>query len=479
MDLKTLMAGVYSGPLPGDLGTREVKGVVCDSRQVAPGTLFVAVSGRRGTGEDYAAQALARGALAVVSERSEGPGPRLTVPDAGWVLRRVTRRLYGRHRGAVKVIGVTGTNGKTTVTHLLEAIFEHTANPCGVIGTIEHRTGREVYSPRNTTPGYVTTHRLLAEMAEAGRTYALVEVSSHALDQGRVRDIDFRQAVFTNLTDEHLDYHGSRQAYFEAKARLFRGLSRQAVAVLNADDPWSPRLAERTRARVRYYGVEAEADLRAEVLEETIDGMRLAVRLKSGQRVETRASLIGRHNQANILAALAAALEEGVDLVDAARAVETFAGVPGRLERVSLPSGPRVLIDYAHTPDALAAVLRTLRPLVKGRLILVFGCGGDRDPSKRPVMGRLAGQWADVTFITSDNPRTEDPRGIIDAIRKGFQGKDGRVIEDRARAIAAAIREAGADDTVLLAGKGHERYQIVGTQRRCFDEREIVRRCLA
>jgi len=456
----------------------EVSGVTCDSRYVGPGNLFVALPGEKTDGLRYVPEAVRRGAVAVlIPKGAEVPTtevPVFTTDDPRRLLARLAARFHGSPSEDVAVAGITGTNGKTTVAWLLRSALDAAGLTSGLVGTIGHDTGPGSYDAENTTPGADRLQALLAEMRDAGRKACAMEVSSHALVQGRVDEVRFRCGVFTNLSREHLDYHPSMEEYLDAKAELFRLLAPEAVAVLNADDPASEILAEETRARIVTYGIEHGGDYRARIHRMDAGGTVAEITTPLGT-VDISTRLLGRHNLSNALAALAAAVALGADLEEAAAGVGALQRVPGRLERLAVETPFSVLIDYAHTPDALRQVLRYLRPLTSGRLWLLFGCGGDRDPGKRPVMARIAERWADAVMVTSDNPRTEHPMAIIRDVMGGFESPREVLLEpDRAKAIRTVLELASPGDVVLLAGKGHENYQIIGKERVAHSDAEIV-----
>jgi len=479
MLLRELIAGVAPERAPG-LPPVEVTGLARDSRRAGPGEVFVAVPGRRVDGAAFAADAVARGAAAVVAER-DLPGlgaPVVVVPDAAAALGRLADRLAGRPSRDVRVTGVTGTNGKTTTSFLTAWILEATGRDASLLGTVENRVGGRVRPAAMTTPDALEVHAALASTRDAGLGHLVMEVSSHALDQRRTAGVRFAGAVFTNLTRDHMDYHGSLAAYGAAKARLFEGLDAGAFCVLNARDPFSADLAARTRARVVTYAWvrdvrPAGADVAARVLAEDVDGTRLLLCL-GGRTLPVNLPLVGAFNVENALAAAAAAWCHGVAPGEVRDALEASQGVPGRLEPVpdTAGGGPAVLVDYAHTPDALERVLETLRPLVSGRLVVVFGCGGDRDRGKRAPMGAAVERRADLSVVTSDNPRGEAPERILRDVLAGLRAPErALVIADRRAAIRAAIEAAGPGDLVLLAGKGHETGQRVGGRTLPFDDR--------
>jgi UDP-N-acetylmuramoyl-L-alanyl-D-glutamate--2,6-diaminopimelate ligase len=460
-------------------------GITSDSRKVKPGWGFVAIPGSKVDGHSFIDQALAQGAAVLVVDRvvdlpSATSATCLHVPDTRQALAHLAAAFYGNPSRQLCLIGVTGTNGKTTSTYLLEAVLQAHGLTPGVIGTVTYRYVGHEQTADQTTPAAEDIQRLLAEMVDAGVSHCAMEVSSHALAQHRVWGCQFAAALFTNLTQDHLDYHGDMAAYYAAKARLFTTYQ-PGVAVLNRDDPAGETLLHETRARAITYGFSPESEVGVERLELDANGIRLTARLEQ-QHVTLHSRLIGRHNAYNILGVLATAQGLGLDAEQTVRGIARLPTVPGRFERVDAGQPYSVLVDYAHTDDALRNVLQAARGLATGRTIVVFGAGGDRDRGKRPRMGRVAAQYADVAVITSDNPRTEAPMAIIRAIEAGFretgQAFQYRVIEDRARAIQEAIRLARTGDVVVIAGKGHETYQIIGGKRFSFDDRQVAARAL-
>lgn len=460
----------------------DIHDITCDSRHVQPGTLFVAVPGTRKDGTAFADEAIRRGAVAIVAEKPVPgcPVPVFVVPQARAALADLAARFHGHPTSRLNVVGVTGTNGKTTTTFLVRSILEAAGQKVGLLGTIQHAVGSRVLPSDNTTPGADTLQRYFAEMARAGCGAAAIEVSSHALDQGRVRGVRFAAAIFTNLTRDHLDYHPTFEHYRDAKGKLFEMLSSRAVAALNADDPVSEHYASRTPARVVTYGLKRPADVTASVELVTFHGTRLVLRA-GGEEVRLHTRLIGTHNAYNILGAAACAWGMGYDLEVIKAGVENLASVPGRLEPVDAGQDFAVLVDYAHTDDALRNVLGCLRPLVRGRLLVVFGCGGDRDRGKRPKMGRVAAELADQVILTSDNPRSESPTAILSDILAGIPDRERRKVlqeVDRRDAIKLAVSLARKDDVVLIAGKGHETVQIFRDRTAGFDDRLVAREVL-
>ncbi|MGH7586165.1 MAG: UDP-N-acetylmuramoyl-L-alanyl-D-glutamate--2,6-diaminopimelate ligase [Gemmatimonadales bacterium] len=458
---------------PDDLP--EPSGLTDDSRAVRAGSWFIAMRGSQADGHRYAPQAAGKGAAALVVERIvHGVDlPQVLVRDGRGAALALARAWYGEPTAALTLVGITGTNGKTTTTALLRHLL-NAANSAGSIGTLGAFDGAGNLVPSTagnlTTPGAVDLQATFAVLRDRGVTAVAMETSSHSLDQGRLDGIAFAAAVFTNVTRDHLDYHGTMDAYLAAKLRLASMLAPDGTAVVNADEPaWSTLPAEIRRLT---FGRNGSADLRAADLVLDAAGSTFRLEGRAGS-AEVALPLLGDFNVDNALGAAAAALALGVPLGQIAERLTGAPQVPGRMER--LVAAPAVVLrDYAHTPDALERALQALRPLTRGRLIVVFGCGGDRDKGKRPMMGRIAADLADLAVATSDNPRTENPEAILDDVEAGMGAVPHRREVDRRRAIALALEEAGEGDTVLLAGKGHETYQVIGTVKQPFDEREIV-----
>lgn len=482
MKLELLLDGLPISAKGGNLAV-EVEGVAYDSRRVKPGDLFVAIRGSRDDGHRHIPEALAKGARALLLQEPPAEGgqvPWATVPDTREALASIACRFFGDPSREVRLAGITGTNGKTTTAYLLEAILKEAGREVGVIGTVNYRyCGRELRAD-NTTPGPYELQQLLREMRSSGVTDVVMEVSSHALQQGRVKGCHFDVGVFTNLGRDHLDYHGTIEAYLEAKALLFRRFLRESCketwAIYNREDSRVKGVIEGIKGLRRLsYGLK-EGDVRALYWRASLEGTEVLLLTPKGE-IEVSCSLVGPHNVFNIMASVATALAMGVPLEAIAEGVAKVERVPGRMEKVW--GGPLVFVDYAHTPDALQKALEGLRSLVKGRLIVVFGCGGERDRGKRPLMGEVASHLADLVVLTSDNPRGEDPLRIIEEIRSGLlPGRAYKVILDRREAIRWALGEASPEDGVLIAGKGHETYQIIGTLRHPFDDREEALRAL-
>ena len=460
-----------------------VTGVACDSRIVKTGDLFVAVPGEHFDGVAFAADACARGAVAVVAQGAPPAGFEaawIQVDDARATMAVVAAAFFGDPSHELLVVGTTGTNGKTTTTYLIEAIFESARIPCGRVSSVSTRVGDDEQSAERTTPESPHLQALMRRMVDVGCGACVMEVSSHALDLRRADAIRFSAAVFTNLTRDHLDFHGDMSRYFAAKRQLFDMLADTAPAVINVDDPHGRELAAAV-ARPVTYAIDAPADVRPERLDLSLSGMELDVRTPQGL-LHIRSALLGRNNAYNVLAAAAT----GVALSLSFQAIEHGLGsvtrVPGRMEVVSTAGDEvSVIVDFAHTDDALKGLLETVRPLTRGRLVTVFGCGGDRDTTKRPLMGTVAGRLSDLVVLTSDNPRSEDPASIVKNIELGLTGGDTpwTTVLDREAAITRAVCDAQPGDLVVVAGKGHERYQVIGGHTLPFEDIAVARAALA
>ena len=468
--LQHLTATVPGAEIHGDPGVL-IADVAYDSREVVPGAIFFCVPGERTDGHGFAANAVAAGAVALVGERwLEIDAPQVRVGSVREAMGPMSSIAFGDPAASMTTVGVTGTNGKTTVTYLLESIFEAAGWKAGLIGTTGARVAGEPVPLSRTTPEAPDLHRLLAAMRDRQVRATALEISSHALAQHRVDGLVVDVAVFTNLSQDHLDFHGSMEAYLEAKARLFEP-SHARHAVVNVDEPAAQRLLHAS-VPVTTYGIEHEADLRAIDVVATADGTAFAV-----DGVQIRSSLRGRFNAANALAAFAAARALGVDDDTIVSGIGALHHVPGRMETIDAGQGSLVVVDYAHTPDSIRSVLLAARPLASGRLIVVFGCGGDRDPDKRPLMGAAATSTADLTIVTTDNPRSEDPLAIIADIEPGAnEGGAAFLVEpDRRAAIRLALQGAAPGDVVVIAGKGHEPTQELRDRTIPFDDRVVVR----
>jgi len=465
-------------------------GIACDSRLVEPGFLFAAIPGTSADGAAYIPHALARGAVALLVTAGRVP-PHPSVPVLESVeprrdLAALVAAFHDRPSSRLELVGVTGTKGKTTTTYLVEAVFAAAGYQTGVVGTIGYKVGDELLDATHTTPDPCTLQALFARMVAAGVTHAAMEVSSHALAQRRVDFTEFRVAIFTNLSRDHLDYHPDADAYFAAKARLFTApelmpTSRPRLNVLNADDPASRRLADLCRGEVATFGTTRQAQYRASGIRLADTGTCFTLHAPQG-RCQVSLRLVGSFNVHNALAALATGVGLGLPLELVVAALGELAPVRGRFERVDWPAGPSVVVDYAHSPDSLEQALANARRLAQGRLIVVFGCGGNRDPGKRPMMGEIAARLADLCYVTSDNPRQEPPQHIIEQIVAGIPPElraRCQIDADRRAAIEAAIAAAGPADLVLIAGKGHETYQIFADRTIHFDDAEVAREALA
>lgn len=477
---------IKGAPHPGAT-SGVVTGVAYDSRTVRPGQVFVALRGRHADGASFAREAIERGAVAIVSEQ---PGPRdvqvawAVVEDARLALALLAASFYQHPSSEMQVVGITGTNGKTTTAYLIASIFEAAGIRCGVLGTVGYQIGDETREATRTTPEAPDVQRLLREMVSEGCGACAMEVSSHALALRRVDGMTLAAGVFTNLTRDHLDFHGDMEAYFQAKRRLFDMLPLDAPSLLNVDDPRGAALAA-IAPRPVTYAIRGPADITPAALSLSLEGLRFDVRTPRGT-VHLRSKLVGLPNVYNILAAVSTGTALGLPFDAIERGLQALRGVPGRFKLVSGPTDEvTVVVDYAHTDDALRNLLETARSLARGRLITVFGCGGDRDRTKRPLMGEVAGRLSDLIVVTSDNPRNEDPDRIIEEILRGMTPdtrRDGAqrvlTIADRRLAIAKAVELARPGDLVLIAGKGHEQYQVIGEQILPFDDVAVAREAL-
>jgi UDP-N-acetylmuramoyl-L-alanyl-D-glutamate--2,6-diaminopimelate ligase len=515
MKLAQLLAHLEGAELHGN-AEAEIGALTCDSRRVRPGTLFFALHGAATDGHRFIEQAIAGGAAAVVLEDSAfAPAavPWVRVPDGRSVMARMAATFEGDPTAGLPLIGITGTNGKTTTTYIIEAILGAAGIPAAVLGTISYRFGTTCLEASHTTPESTELQAAFRQLAEAGAKAFVMEVSSHALEQRRVDGCHFDVGIFSNLTRDHLDYHGTMEQYLESKLRLFTELLRPTRgkelrrAAINMDDPYGAIVAKNASCPVITYGVRHPGDVRAVGVSSSVGGIRATLVTPKGE-IGIASRLLGGFNLSNILAAASAGIALDLPLAAIKAGIEGHATVPGRLERVDNNSGVALLVDYAHTGDALENVLSTLKEIATGRIITVFGCGGDRDPGKRPIMGRIAAQMSDLAIVTSDNPRTEEPLTILEQIRGGIietfpplrgegQGGDGCreysiadlangfsekgfvMLENRRAAIRLAVRLARPGDIVLLAGKGHEDYQIIGTTKHHFDDREEARAAFA
>lgn len=470
-------------PLPEGVGGIPVAGLDYDSRRVRPGFLFFAFPGQRVDGRSYARQAIERGAVAVVSELPPPEafdGPWIQVEHGRRALALAARNFHARPDERVALHGVTGTNGKTTITYLIDSLLQRGGHRTALIGTVEYRVAGRVIPALNTTPESLEIYRLLGELEQQGGAHATMEVSSHGLALGRVYGFQFFSAVFTQLTRDHQDFHSSMEDYFSAKRLLFHGAGAPPprFAVLNADDPWARRIQPPPQTTVLWYGLgEGDSErYRAEDVRMGFDGLRFQI-VQGGRRIPIHSPLVGRFNVYNLLAACAVARLCGLDWDRIQAAVSQCTGAPGRFERIEEGQPFLVIVDYAHTDDALRNLIAAARDLSPRRVITLFGCGGDRDRTKRPLMGMAAAEGSDFVVLTSDNPRGEDPLAIINDALVGLRRRDTpHLVEpDRERAIRRAVQEAAAGDIVLIAGKGHETYQEVKGNRIPFDDRQAAR----
>jgi len=473
----------------GDV-TAEIIEVTYDSRQVKPGTLFVAVSGFKTDGHLFIKDAIEKGAAAVVIEDALFQSADYTwvmVPNSRKALADLSAVVYNFPSGKLNIIGVTGTNGKTTTTNLITIVLERAGHCPGLIGTVHNRIGNEILPVNHTTPEAPDLQKLFVKFLDKGADYVIMEVSSHALDLYRVNGTEFDVAVFTNLTQDHLDFHRDMEHYFAAKGRLFCGLGvksskkRRKFAIINIDDQYANELIEMTAVPVITYGIQKDADVRAEDVKVTDKGASFILRY-TNQAFPVNLKMTGIFNVYNALAATAVGLVEGVSIENIIDSLENVAGIPGRFEKVDEGQNFTVIVDYSHTPDGLENCLRTAREFAEQKIITVFGCGGDRDRKKRPLMGEVAGRLSDFVIITSDNPRTEEPDSIIEEILPGLaktKNSNNYVkITDRREAILHAVKMAQAHDIVIIAGKGHETYQIIGDKVLPFDDRIVAQEAI-
>lgn len=499
MKLNGLIEGLAMHQISGST-SEEIFGIAFNSKEVEPGFLFAAIKGATHNGHDFISEAIHRGAKTIIAETvpdAQREVTWITVPDTRIALAQVAAKFLNDPSLALKVVGITGTNGKTTTSYLLESIFRAAGYNPGVIGTINYRFGNIVRQSLNTTPESLEIQKLLAHMVKEKVSHVAMEVSSHALDQNRVEGVNFAVGVFTNLTPEHLDYHGTMEEYTQSKAKLFScfldrsKIAGEKFAVLNQDDPQTSYFRSLTSVSVIPYGMGNDVDITIEEAQVFQEGIRGTLKTPRGD-IKFASSLFGRFNLYNIMAATGAAICLDTPLEAIRAGIENFISVPGRMERIGQERNFTILVDYAHTPDALEKALFSLRELEPQRIITVFGCGGDRDRKKRPMMGEIAAQLSDLVVITSDNPRTERPEAIIAEIEGGVKSvglekislsesayrKGYFTVVDRFEAIQAALQMAKRGDIVLVAGKGHEDYQIIGKERVPFDDREKIKEAL-
>jgi UDP-N-acetylmuramoyl-L-alanyl-D-glutamate--2,6-diaminopimelate ligase len=506
MELKRLIEGVEVKKIDGD-SPKEIEGIAYHSKQVRKGFLFAAIRGMEVDGHRFVGEAIERGAEAVVLEEEQEVSNRtmILVPDSRQALAKISSNFYGDPSSRIRLIGITGTNGKTTTTYLLESILKKAGYTVGVIGTINYRFAKKTTLAPNTTPESLDLQKILWEMLREGTSHVIMEVSSHGLDLERAFGCQFDGAVFTNFTSDHLDYHKTLEQYFESKKKLFsdylvKSHKERRFAVTNQDDPKGKEIVKGIDLPVIRYGMSPSCDITADQVVSSFDGLSSRVRTPKGD-FSVRSKLIGNFNLYNILAAVAVGVGMDVSLGTIKEGLEGLEGVSGRFEKVENKRGIHVIVDYAHTHDALERGLLGLKGILEngpqnnGKMITVFGCGGDRDRTKRPLMGEVAGKYSDLAILTSDNPRTEDPLAILNEVEKGLKSLPIKVwgqneinfwraqkgylkIPDRREAIRMAIRLAQSSDTVLIAGKGHEDYQIIGKKKFPFDDRIEAKKAL-
>lgn len=480
MKLSTLVHHLESGGTY-NFSDVEITGITNDSRKVRPGYIFVAIKGHKADGHNFIKKSLESGAQAVVSEERfclDQKIPQIIVRNTRKALSYLSCCFYNNPSQKINVIGITGTNGKTTTAFLTKSIIEKAGYEAGLISTINYQIGGKIIPAQETTPESVELQRLIAEMVAAKMKFAVMEVSSHSTVQHRIEDINFKTAVFTNISAEHMDYHKTITNYRDAKAELFKNLKKDSFAVLNADDEFSKYFADRTSAKILWYGIENNADIKAKMCGESTN--KNMIKLNCLEReIDMKIPFMGIHNVYNSLASVASAISLGFELDIIKAGIENAPVVPGRLETIPCKRGFKVMVDYAHTPHALETVLHSLKNMAKGRILLVFGCGGDRDKEKRPMMGKIADENSNIFWLTNDNPRSEDPISIIEDIKSGIKpGRTFYIQTNRKKAIEEALAEAKSGDLVLIAGKGHEKYQIIKDTIIPFDDREVVKKIL-
>jgi len=465
------------------INSSKIRGIAFNSKDVSEDYIFVAIKGTGEDGHKYINEAISKGAKVIIKQDTKESVVLdkdimfISVKDTRKKLSEICARYYYWPSNTIKTIGVTGTNGKTTTTFLIDKIFREAGFDVGLVGTINYKYKDKIIPAVNTTPDCLSLQLLLSEMVKQRVDYCVMEVSSHSLDQDRVAHINFSSAIFTNFTQDHLDYHLTLGKYFLAKQKLFRNLKSSAWAVVNRDDAFADRILRLTKAKKITYGINKNADIVAKKIKSNLDFSSFDVHTPKGN-VNIKTSLIGYHNVYNILAAVGLCITEDIDLDAIKNGIKKLKVIPGRLEAMACGQPFKVFIDYAHTEDALNNALSTLKKLTKRKLIVVFGCGGDRDKKKRPKMGRVASRIADFIILTSDNPRSEDPLKITEDIVKGITTKNFRTIPDRYAAIKEALNLAKKEDIVLIAGKGHESYQVCNNKILPFDDRQIARELL-
>lgn len=462
----------------------EITSIENDNRKVQKGSLFICIKGYTVDGHDFAGSAVENGAVAVLAERPLNIDvPVILVQDTMRAMAVVADAYYSQPTKKLHLIGITGTNGKTTTSHLIEKIFADAGNKTGLIGTMYTKIADQILETKNTTPESLTLQKTFHQMVEAKVDLAVMEVSSHALDMGRVHGCDYDVAVFTNLSQDHLDYHQTMEEYQRAKSLLFAqlgntfDLNKPKFAVLNSDDPASDMYKRSTAAHVVTYGIDQQADIQAQNIQMTPKGTTFTLVMRE-HSYPVQMQLIGKFSVYNVLASIAAALVSGIGMEDIIRSIEEVQGVAGRFELVNAGQDFTVIVDYAHTPDSLENVLKTIQHFASKRVFVVVGCGGDRDRTKRPLMAQIACKWSTDPIFTSDNPRSEDPNAILTEMEAGVEGESYQVIPDRKEAIFTAVNHAETGDVILIAGKGHETYQIVGNLVHDFDDRLVAREAI-
>ncbi|MBT2697731.1 UDP-N-acetylmuramoyl-L-alanyl-D-glutamate--2,6-diaminopimelate ligase [Bacillus sp. ISL-40] len=462
----------------------EITSIENDNRKVQKGSLFICIKGYTVDGHDFAESAVKNGAAAILAERPLSLDvPVILVKDTTRAMAVLADTLYGQPTKKLHLIGITGTNGKTTTSHLIEKIMVDAGQKTGLIGTMYTKIAEKTIETKNTTPESLILQKTFQQMVEAGVTTAVMEVSSHALDLGRVHGCDYDVAVFTNLTQDHLDYHKTMDEYKRAKSLLFAQLGntfdhhKPKFAVLNADDPASDMYSRSTAAHVITYGIDNKADIQAKNIQMTSSGTHFNLFVET-EKFPIQMQLIGKFSVYNVLASIAASLVSGVEINEIIKSIESVEGVSGRFELVNAGQDFTVIVDYAHTPDSLENVLKTVQHFAKKRIFVIVGCGGDRDRTKRPLMAQIACQLATDPILTSDNPRSEDPLAILKEMEAGVEGEKYKIIPDRKEAIHTAIQQATTGDVILIAGKGHETYQIIGNVVHDFDDRLVAREAI-
>jgi UDP-N-acetylmuramoyl-L-alanyl-D-glutamate--2,6-diaminopimelate ligase len=478
--LEELIRDLPVGKIIGDKKVN-IAGISYHSQKIKPNFLFVAIDGSKTSGTKFITEAIRNGAVAIATSELKMATDEMTtviqVEKPRTFLAEVANRFYDFPSQKINLIGITGTNGKTTTAYLAKSILDTTGNTSGLLGTIRHFDGENWVKAENTTPESLDIIQILSKLVQRGLKYCVLEVSSHGLELDRVFGLHFRVGVFTNLTQDHLDFHKTFEAYKQAKLKLFSSLDRDAIAVLNQDDTVSVEIARITKARVISYALKNQAEITAKILNLSANATSAMLNIE-GKEIKIDLRLIGSHNVYNLMAAAGIGLACQIPLATIKIGIEKVKMISGRLEAVENNKGLAVFVDYAHTPDALKNLITTAREFSKKRVLVLFGCGGDRDQSKRPIMGRIATELADYVVLTSDNPRTEDPNKIIEDIKAGINKTNFEIIPDRYAAIKRILFLAKIGDTVLIAGKGHEDYQIIGNEKRHFDDRLMAKKVL-